>query len=98
MSRLIFPFMARARVIFHGKVQGVFFRANCQRRALELGIIGWVRNLPDGTVESIMEGDRDIIQQLIDWCKISQPFARVSYVDVEWEEAISDCKTFKIRY
>ena len=90
--------MARAHIIFRGRVQGVYFRANCQRRALELGITGWVRNLPDGAVESMMEGERINILELIKWCEKSQPFARVSDVDVEWEEEVSECKTFKIRY
>ncbi|MCD6383946.1 MAG: acylphosphatase, partial [Thermoplasmata archaeon] len=45
----------RAHVFFYGRVQGVFFRANCQRKAMELGVSGWVRNLPDGSVEAVME-------------------------------------------
>ncbi len=90
--------MKRARVIFHGRVQGVFFRANCQKKAVEIGVKGWVRNIPDGTVESIMEGDENSLNDLIEWCSKKQPLARVSYVEVSWEPPVETEGTFMIRY
>lgn len=65
------------RVLFKGKVQGVFFRANCQKKAVELGLNGMVRNLENGDVESIVQGPRDIIDQFIEWNRTSQPHAQV---------------------
>ncbi len=79
------PYMgSAASVIFHGKVQGVFFRANTKKKADELGLRGWVRNLPDGTVEALFIGERVAIEQTIDWCENSQPHARVDEVNVRW--------------
>ncbi len=70
------------RVIFKGKVQGVFFRSNCQKRAVELSIKGWVRNLENGDVESIVQGPKEIIDQFIEWNRTSQPHAKVYEVKV----------------
>lgn len=89
--------MARARIIFRGKVQGVWFRANCQKKALELGLKGWVRNLPEGSVEALVEGPRLHIHDLIEWNRTSQPFARVDDVMIEWEEKTGDLSAFYIR-
>ena len=88
----------QAHVIFRGKVQGVFFRANTERKARELGLTGWVRNLPDGTVESIFEGSRDAIDRAIEWCRSSQPYARVTDADVDWKEYEGKFSSFEIRY
>ncbi|MDP6476716.1 MAG: acylphosphatase, partial [Nitrospinaceae bacterium] len=56
-------------IIVHGRVQGVFFRASTQTRALELSLVGWVRNLPDSSVEIHAEGDRENLELLIEWCR-----------------------------
>lgn len=77
---------ARARVLFFGRVQGVFFRDNTRAKARELGVKGWVRNLPDGSVEAVMEGARDAVEALIAWCQHDQPRARVDETKVTWEE------------
>ena len=55
-------------IIVHGRVQGVFFRASAQGRAVELSLVGWVRNLPDNTVEIHAEGDRENLELFIEWC------------------------------
>ena len=57
----------RRRVIVHGMVQGVFFRDSTRRRAASLGVAGWVRNRPDGTVEAVFEGERDAVEDLVEW-------------------------------
>lgn len=74
---------ARVRVIVTGRVQGVFFRESTRRKALDLGLCGWVRNLPDQRVEWVAEGDIAGVQSLIDWCREGGPLmARVDRVEV----------------
>ena len=64
-------------MFFSGRVQGVFFRANTKRKADELGVNGWVRNLPDGRVEAVFEGEPDRVRALLDYCLHGQPYAKV---------------------
>lgn len=88
--------MKRMHVIYQGKVQGVFFRSNCQKKAVELGLTGWVRNLPDGTVESVAEGSESRLKDLLQWCTREQPHARVTDTDVEWDTATGEFEHFRI--
>ncbi|MBI4416152.1 MAG: acylphosphatase [Euryarchaeota archaeon] len=88
---------ARAHVVFRGHVQGVFFRANCRERALELGLTGWVRNRYDGSVEAVFEGEKEAVEEAIAWNRTSQPHARVADVEVAWAEATGGFRTFEIR-
>ena len=76
---------ARARVVIHGRVQGVFFRAETRDRARSLGLDGWVRNTGDGSVEAVFEGDRDRIESMLVWCRRGPSLAQVDTVDVDWE-------------
>ena len=76
---------ARARVVIHGRVQGVFFRAETRDRARSLGLDGWVRNAGDGSVEAVFEGDRDRIESMLVWCRRGPALAQVDSVDVDWE-------------
>jgi len=62
----------------------VFFRANCERHAKELGLSGYVRNLPDGDVEAVFEGERKVVEEAIEWNSKSQPNAVVKAMNVEW--------------
>ncbi len=87
----------RATVRFHGRVQGVYFRAHCDERARTLGLTGYVRNLPDGTVEAVFEGDRELIEDCIEWNRNSQPAAEVSRVDCSWSPASGEYDGFEIR-
>ena len=89
---------SRAKVIFTGKVQGVFFRANTERKAIELNIYGWVMNRTDGTVEGVFEGSKDNIQDLIDWCSKHQPYAQVEDTHITWEEYQNEFDVFKIKH
>jgi acylphosphatase len=77
---------ARARVVIRGRVQGVFFRAETAARARSLGLAGWVRNNPDGTVEAVFQGDRDRIESMVAWCRRGPASASVEDVEVEWTE------------
>jgi acylphosphatase len=81
---------------FAGIVQGVFFRANTQRQAAKLGLRGWVRNLPDGRVEAWIEGDRQAIGSLVEFCQTGIPAARVDLVDMDESEPTGDYNTFDI--
>jgi acylphosphatase len=81
---------ARARVVVSGRVQGVFFRAEARDRARSLGLAGWVRNNPDGTVEAAFEGDRERVESMIEWCRRGPALAAVDDIDVEWEEPRND--------
>jgi acylphosphatase len=87
---------ARAHVVFHGHVQGVNFRAYCRERALELGLLGWVRNCADGTVEAVFEGEKAVVEEAIGWNRTSQPRAGVTGVDVQWEPPTDEFRTFAI--
>jgi len=77
---------ARAQVVIRGRVQGVFFRAEAGERARSLGLAGWVRNNPDGTVEAVFQGNRDRVDSMLAWCRRGPPAAHVEDVDVEWTE------------
>jgi len=76
----------RAHLKIHGRVQGVGFRWSMQREAKKLGVAGWVRNLPDGTVEAVIEGDEERVEALIGWVHEGPPLARVTRVEITWEE------------
>ncbi len=84
------------KIIVHGKVHGVCFRTSTQDKALELSLTGWVRNLPNGTVEVYAEGSRDSIDQLIKWCQKGPPLAKVSRYDIGWM-ASKGVNEFRIR-
>jgi acylphosphatase len=73
-----------AHIIVHGRVQGVFYRANTQSAAQELRLAGWVRNRADGTVEIHAEGVKADVESLIEWCRKGPPAASVTGVTVEW--------------
>jgi acylphosphatase len=89
---------SRAHVIFKGKVQGVFFRANTERKAVELYIAGWVRNREDSSVEAVFEGPKHKIQELIRFCETGQMYAKVEDLNVSWEEYQNEFDDFEIRY
>ncbi|MDX2167356.1 MAG: acylphosphatase [Deltaproteobacteria bacterium] len=72
--------MTRVRLIVRGRVQGVGFRWATVEQGRRLGLAGWARNLPDGSVEVVAEGAEDAIMRLRDWCRHGPPSARVSQV------------------
>ncbi|MCX7913010.1 MAG: acylphosphatase [Thermodesulfovibrionales bacterium] len=88
----------KAHLIIKGKVQGVYFRAFTKEVADTLGLKGWVRNLPDGSVEAIFEGDKNLIEMAIGKCRVGPPFAVVNDIKVEWSEEIEGYSDFSIRY
>lgn len=88
----------RVRLVFAGRVQGVYFRANTQRVASEEGLTGWVRNLPDGTVEAVVEGEREAVDRLVARLKAEVADARVDRVDARWSAATGEFGAFEVRY
>lgn len=76
----------RRRVIVSGMVQGVCFRAYTRDAARDLGVRGWVRNLPDGNVEAVIEGTSDTVRAMVAWLRRGSPMSRVDTVHV-YEEA-----------
>jgi acylphosphatase len=88
--------IVRARVVFRGRVQGVFFRANTRECALSEGLTGWVRNRPDGSVEAVFEGEEERVRRAIEWCSKKQPYARVSSAEVEDSDPTGEFETFSI--
>ncbi len=77
------PMVTAVRVRIKGIVHGVSFRSSMAQVASDLGVSGWVRNNPDGTVEAFLEGDEGNVKRLLDWAKLGPPRARVDRVDVE---------------
>jgi acylphosphatase len=84
------------RVIASGDVQGVFFRDSCRSTAAEYGVHGWVRNLPDRTVEALFEGDPEPVDRLVAWAHAGPPAARVEDVRV-FEEQPQGLTGFEVR-
>ena len=89
---------ARAHAIISGRVQGVFFRMETKRAADGFGVFGWVKNLLDGTVEAVFEGDRDRVDAILDWCREGPPAATVTDVNVNWEDYTGDYTGFDIDF
>jgi acylphosphatase len=86
----------RRRVIVQGRVQGVFFRDSARRRAVELGVAGWVRNCSDGTVEALFQGSPAAVQAAVEWCRTGPPRAHVTAVH-EFSEPVEPLTGFTIR-
>jgi acylphosphatase len=78
--------VARAHVRVAGRVQGVFFRVEARDRARSLGLSGWVRNAPDGSVEASFEGPAERVHTMVEWCRRGPALAEVQDVSVDWEE------------
>jgi len=88
----------RAHIFIGGRVQGVFFRSETQEAALRHGLTGWVRNLPDGRVEAVFEGEKDEVDKLIEFCRHGPPGARVTKAEVAWENYTGEFRDFRVRY
>jgi acylphosphatase len=90
------PTPVRAHVTIHGRVQGVYFRASTVQEAQNLRLTGWVRNCPDGSVEAVVEGARNEVEDLIAWCRRGPRGARVQNVDVKWLVFSGEFQDFRI--
>ena len=79
-------------------MQGVFFRARTRETAQQLGLTGWVRNLSDGRVEALFEGEEEPLQSALAWCRTGPPRSRPEGVDARWEDGTGEFSDFEIRY
>ena len=79
-----------------GMVQGVLFRREITQLSRRLGVVGWVRNLPDGRVEAVAEGEKKKLDELIEFCRVGPSRARVRNVEVDWSEFKGEFQGFKI--
>jgi acylphosphatase len=83
--------------VVHGRVQGVNYRYYTQQTAADLGLTGWVRNLPEGTVEVTAEGSRIRLERLLRWLRQGPPSARVDGIEVNWLPATGEYPDFRVR-
>ena len=88
----------RAHAIITGVVQGVFFRVETQRAAEKIGVVGWVRNKRDCSVEAVFEGDKDRVDAVLEWCRQGPPRATVNNVDVQWQDFTGEYSEFQITF
>ncbi|MBW2658532.1 MAG: acylphosphatase [Deltaproteobacteria bacterium] len=85
-------------VIVRGKVQGVFFRDYTRRQAVKENLTGWVRNLPDGSVEALFSGEEKYLSAMLNWLKQGSPQSRVDSIHVDDLIPDENYTTFEIRY
>ena len=84
-----------ARVVVHGWVQGVYFRAYTRDQARLLGLAGWVMNRRDGTVEAFLKGKKSQVQQMVAWCRQGPPTAQVDRVEVHYGDFLGEGGGFR---
>ncbi|MBI3253086.1 MAG: acylphosphatase [Candidatus Omnitrophica bacterium] len=89
---------SRAHLFYSGRVQGVGFRFTAERLALELGLVGWVKNLPDRRVELVCEGEREDVEALLRRIRESSLGASIAKTVCEWESATGEFSDFSIEY
>jgi len=89
--------MRRCHVTVTGRVQGVGMRWSCAREAERVGVAGWVRNLPDGRVEAVLEGEDDAVDRVLRWLHTGPPAARVDDVTVRGVEPEGEEQGFRVR-
>lgn len=88
--------MRRCHVTVTGRVQGVGMRWSCATEAQRAGVAGWVRNLPDGRVEAVLEGEDDAVDRVLRWLRTGPPAARVDDVSVRVSEPEGE-QGFRVR-
>ena len=88
----------RVHLIIRGEVQGVSFRSTACQEALCLGVSGWVRNTPDGSVEIVAEGEEALLGKLISLCRQGPRHAAVAHIAIEWEPFTGAFSGFSVHY
>ncbi len=88
--------LKRVELLISGAVQGVGFRYHTYQKARQLQVVGWVRNLPDGRVQVLAEGESDIIDQLISELKSGPSFSQVQNIEIEWSEPTGQHSSFEV--
>ena len=95
---MVNPVKVRAHIFISGRVQGVFFRSETMYEAKRLDVTGWIRNIPDGRVETVFEGEEKNVKELVEFCKRGPPGARVTNIDITWEKHTGEFRNFEIKY
>lgn len=88
---------SEVRVVVSGRVQGVFFRASTRDVAVRFGVRGYVRNLPDGRVEAVLQGDRAAVEKVVAFMREGPPGAHVAEADIEWRAPSDAWDDFLVR-
>jgi acylphosphatase len=88
----------RVKVIVKGIVQGVNFRYYSQRQAAKFNITGWVKNLPDGAVAAVFEGDEQDVEAMVQWCRRGPPSAHVTELIAQPEEYRGEFSSFSVKF
>ena len=88
----------RVHAIISGRVQGVFFRMETKRKADACRVYGWVRNLPDGRVEAVFEGERPRVEEVVSWCHQGPPASNVKQVKISEQPFTGEWDSFKVTY
>ena len=88
----------RVHLFISGRVQGVFFRWTVKQKARKIRIRGWVKNLPDGQVEAILESEKEKAEELIEWIKKGVHLAKVDDIKIKWEDYQNEFDNFEVRY
>ncbi len=88
--------LKQLQLVVRGRVQGVYFRASAQREARRLGLVGTVRNRPDGSVEIVAEGEESSIRELHGWAQKGPSVARVDRVDTRWRSSSGEFSDFRL--
>ena len=81
-----------------GKVQGVWFRDFTRKEAAKLNVVGWVKNMPDGTVYLEAEGEEEQLNQLEKWLHVGSPMSTVNRIEVEWTKPTDEYSTFEMKF
>ena len=89
--------MDKVHLLISGQVQGVLFRMHTHKKATELKLTGWVRNLSDGSVETFAEGPREQLEIFAEWCRHGPPAAKVAQVKIKWQEGPKQFGDFRIQ-
>lgn len=90
--------LTRVELVVRGRVQGVFYRQSTREMASRLGLTGWVKNLPDGSVAVVLEGEKQLVEEAIAWCRQGPPAAMVSDVEASWLDFQGEFSAFGIRH
>lgn len=88
---------SEARVVVSGRVQGVYFRASTREAAARFGVRGYVRNLPDGRVEAVLQGDNAAVERVVAFMRQGPPGSHVEAAEVEWRPAMEAFDGFSVR-
>lgn len=88
----------RVHAFISGWVQGVFYRSSTKSEAMSMGLTGWVRNLPDGRVELVVEGAPSTVDKLLQWCYKGPDYSRVDKIEVQEETPTKEFDDFSVRY